>query len=950
METLFYSINLLVCLLLKNYTAVNNKFKSKVFNFLLKAFKSNDLNQIEKENPKSHSLKSSSYLEKEKPFSELLENVKLIAVFLDLNGKVTYCNSYLLTLTGYEQEELIGSDWFGLMIPDDNHQTKDEFLKGLKTGKIANHFENPILSKSGKQLNIFWNNTILKDNSGNVTGTASIGEDVTQRKFFEKALIKASENLEANEKVKSDLLIKMNEAQQNAKIGSWDWDMITNKVWWSDELYRIFELNPEDFIPNVESNARYVHPDDNIPYHSEVQRVIESREELNYDLRIITPSGKIKYCNSRAKLDFDVNDNPIRFHGTFSDITERKQAEENIQAERDFSNALLDGLPGIFYLYDNDFKFLRWNKNFETVSGYTGDEIAAMGPLDFFSGDQKDLLREKIGEVFTKGYAQVEADFLSKNGTQTPYFFNGLKIKFKNKDCLTGIGINIEDRKKAEAAVRESEERYRTIISNIPGGLIHIFDRNMRYVFNAGEELARLGLSNELLVGKSIHDVLPADVALMVEKQYKRVLAGETVRFEGGYGKDYFGLTSSPLRNADGEIENILTLSVNITERKQAEKALLQSEEKFNKAFFNSPDAITITRASDGKLIDVNDAFCKLSGFDRESVIGSSTILLNLWYDINDRVKYVNHLKEFGSIKDFESKFVTNKGVVRDFLISGEIFMLNNETCIIGILRDITDLKRTRDELDNLNKELEQRISERTFQLESANRELESFSYSISHDLRAPLRAIYGFSQILAGRHRESLNEEGKKYMDYILQSSIRMEQLINDLLNYSRLGRKTIDIRPVSLKKITDTVYDDFKSQIEEVDGKFVVEGNPREILSDESLLRQIFSNLIGNSIKYRPKDKALSIIINFESSGNNFIIKVTDNGIGIAAEHYEKIFNVFQRLHSEDKYPGTGIGLANVKKAVSMLGGTIEVESAVGKGSTFIIKFRQQKSKSNE
>jgi PAS domain S-box-containing protein len=453
------------------------------------------------------------------------------------------------------------------------------------------------------------------------------------------------------------------------------------------------------------------------------------------------------------------------------------------------------------------------------------------------------------------------------------------------------------------------------------------------------------GLKLKDSVGMNLTQVLPGiekDEADWIGTFSKVALSGEPVQFE--QRSELLGTYYSISAFQSGTKQCAVTF-VDITERKQAERALRQSEEKFNKAFFNSPDAITITRASDGELIEVNEAFCKLSGFNRESVIGNSTILLNLWYNLEDRVKYVNHLKGNGSIKDFEAKFVTSEGVVRDFLISGEIFILNDEPCIIGILRDITDLKRTRDELDTLNKELEQRISERTFQLESANKELESFSYSISHDLRAPLRAIYGFSQILAGRHRKSLNEEGKQYMDYIVESSVRMEQLINDLLNYSRLGRKTIEIRPVSLKKITDTIYDDFKSQIDEVGGKFLVAGNPPEILSDESLLRQIFSNLIGNSIKYRRNDADLSIIINFETIQNNVIIKVTDNGIGIPEEHYKKIFNVFQRLHGEDKYPGTGIGLANVKKAVSLLGGLIYVESIVGKGSTFILKFQQYK-----
>jgi len=303
-------------------------------------------------------------------------------------------------------------------------------------------------------------------------------------------------------------------------------------------------------------------------------------------------------------------------------------------------------------------------------------------------------------------------------------------------------------------------------------------------------------------------------------------------------------------------------------------------------------------------------------------------------------------------IYELEHRIIRPDGSVRWVYDKAHPYFDENGNLLryVGATLDTTERKRLQEELKMLNAELELKVKQRTAQLESANKELESFSYSISHDLRAPLRAIYGFSQILAGRHREYLNEEGKQYMDYIVESSIRMEQLINDLLNYSRLGRKTVEIRPVSLKKITDAIFDDFKPQIDEIGGKFKLTDAPPVISSDESLLIQIFSNLVGNAIKYRRTDTDLLIDISFETIQDAVLIKVADNGIGIPMEHCEKIFNVFQRLHGEDKYPGTGIGLANVKKAVSMLDGTIYVESTVGKGSTFIMEFPNKKPKSHE
>jgi len=443
-------------------------------------------------------------------------------------------------------------------------------------------------------------------------------------------------------------------------------------------------------------------------------------------------------------------------------------------------------------------------------------------------------------------------------------------------------------------------------------------------------------------------------LALIVESQYKRVLAGETVRVEGGYGEKYFSLTSAPLRNTDGEVENILTLSVNITERKNAELDLI----RMSRIMKNSQEIAHLGSfefiAADQSTIWSEEEY-RIYDLDPNGPSPEYNVMLEKCIHPDD----ANLLHETfmaamqnQEIYELEHRIIRPDGSVRWVYDKAHPYFDENGNLLryVGATLDTTERKRLQEELKMLNAELELKVKQRTAQLESANKELESFSYSISHDLRAPLRAIYGFSQILAGRHREYLNEEGKQYMDYIVESSIRMEQLINDLLNYSRLGRKTVEIRPVSLKKITDAIFDDFKPQIDEIGGKFKLTDAPPVISSDESLLIQIFSNLVGNAIKYRRTDTDLLIDISFETIQDAVLIKVADNGIGIPMEHCEKIFNVFQRLHGEDKYPGTGIGLANVKKAVSMLDGTIYVESTVGKGSTFIMEFPNKKPKSHE
>ncbi|MDO9302817.1 MAG: GAF domain-containing protein, partial [Anaerolineales bacterium] len=237
--------------------------------------------------------------------------------------------------------------------------------------------------------------------------------------------------------------------------------------------------------------------------------------------------------------------------------------------------------------------------------------------------------------------------------------------------------------------------------------------------------------------------------------------------------------------------------------------------------------------------------------------------------------------------------------------------------------------------------ELERRVFERTAQLQSANKELESFSYSVSHDLRAPLRAISGFSEIIARRHRTSLNEEGQHYFDNIIQASERMGHLIDDLLTYSRLGRAGLQMEPVSLADVLTNIAQDLKGHLDELHGTISIAEDLPDVTGDKTLLGQIFTNLLENAVKYRKADVPLQIIIDWQNDNEDVILRISDNGIGIPAEYQDKIFNIFQRLHSEEEYPGTGIGLATVKKSVKLLKGNVWVESKVGEGSMFSVRL---------
>ncbi len=262
--------------------------------------------------------------------------------------------------------------------------------------------------------------------------------------------------------------------------------------------------------------------------------------------------------------------------------------------------------------------------------------------------------------------------------------------------------------------------------------------------------------------------------------------------------------------------------------------------------------------------------------------------------------------------------------------------------------RNMILMRRTGEMTAGINVELEARVRDRTRelalrseQLENRTRDLESFSYSVSHDLRAPLRAISGFAQILSRRHRERLNEQGRHYLDNIVEASAHMGRLIDDLLSYSRLGRRAVVLKPTRLADVFAEVERSLAPRAADLGATLRIADDLPEVQGDWTLLSQIFTNLLDNALTYGKIGVPVTAAVTWKSGTDAVIVSVSDNGIGIEAGHFEKIFNVFQRLHSQDEYPGTGIGLAVVKKSVDMQNGRVWVDSAVGAGTIFHVQL---------
>jgi PAS domain S-box-containing protein len=514
-------------------------------------------------------------------------------------------------------------------------------------------------------------------------------------------------------------------------------------------------------------------------------------------------------------------------------------------------------------------------------------------------------------------------------------------------DRVAGMAEDITPRRDAEEALRESEHRFRQLVQSLPMPVWACAPNGAcTFLSDAFTEYTGLPLSEHLGAGwvKQIHPDDQARVALSWREAVGAGLRYHTEfrirRHDGAYR--WFDAQAEPIRDEHGEIVKWFGATTDIHDSHELRESLREQQDRFNRIVTTVPGVIHTFRLRPDGLASfpyASPMLREVYGVDPSEVTSDGSAVLRLTHP-EDSARVQETVRESArTLQAFHTELRARSprgGEMWIEIRSQPVREADGGVIWHGFLADVTERKRAEEEIRSLNAALEERVRQRTEELEAANRELEAFSYSVSHDLRAPLRAIDGYSGALVEDFGAILPDEARRYLGEVRGAAQRMGNLIDDLLAFSRLGRQTLARRPVDTAMLVRETLAELTGEASDRAIELHI-GALDDCVGDPALLKQVWVNLLSNALKYTRGRAPAIVDIGCDHVADEVVYYVRDNGAGFDMRYAHKLFRVFQRLHRADEFEGTGVGLAIVKRIVDRHGGHISVDAAIDAGATF-------------
>jgi PAS domain S-box-containing protein len=601
---------------------------------------------------------------------------------------------------------------------------------------------------------------------------------------------------------------------------------------------------------------------------------------------------------------------------------------------------LIDSCPLPIICLDTNYQLTAWSSAAERTFGYTAEEVLGrtypLVPPEGWPEFEKLTRRIFIDGEHISG---INVRRRHKDGRILDIVLSGAPLRDRRNRIVGSVYIlqDVTQQNRAAEILRRSEERFRLIVDNVKEYAIFMLNSTGTVTtWNSGAERIN-GYTAEEIIGQPFaifhtpedrEQNLPLLLLEQTLENGRLEERGWRVRKDGSL---FFANVAITAVNdtRQGKLIGYAIVMRDISDRKKADEA----SAVIKRIFENSQDLILVVDRQ-GTFIEVSPSSKMLLGYEPDEMVGRSATEFLYSVDLEDTRQEMRNARRERHVSEFDTRYVHKDGRVVTLSWKGIWSEAEQRHYFIG--RDMTQQRLAAETIRRMNEDLENRIEERTVDLIATNRELEAFSYSVSHDLRAPLRAINGFSRILLEEYGALLPAEGQQYLQSVRNNSQQMGRLIDDLLAFSRLGRQALKTERVDIGNLVREVMADLRREDERRDIDVSV-GNLGTVHVDPALFRQVLVNLLSNAIKFTRKVGEPKIEIGIEDTPQGRAFYVRDNGAGFDMKYADKLFSVFQRLHRMEDYEGTGVGLAIVQRVIHRHGGQVWADARLNEGATF-------------